>query len=211
MAEHIRRLLEYSENHTKRPSEALEKIERETHLKTVAPQMISGHLQGRFLSLISKLVRPKLILEIGTFTGYSSICMAEGLEPGGMIHTIEHNIEMKPLLEVHLKQSGYENSIQVHYGEALKILPQLKGPFDLVFIDASKIEYRQYYESVMPKVSSGGVILADNTLWSGKVIEDEKDEETLAIDSFNKMVLADERVDNILLPIRDGIMVARKK
>jgi len=210
MFEYNKDLLEYCEAHTNRPSDALEVIERDTHLKTVAPQMISGHLQGRFLSLISKLIKPKQILEIGTFTGYSAICMAEGLQPGGMIHTIESNLELKSLLNSHLELSGHSDRIRVHYGEALQIIAQLEGPFDLVFIDASKTEYIQYYELVLPKVSFGGIIIADNALWSGKVIQDDKDEETIAIDAFNKMVLSDERVENVLLPIRDGLMVARK-
>ncbi len=205
---------QYAEDHTTPESDVLSDLNRETHLKVLQPRMLSGHLQGRVLSLISKLLRPKHILEIGTYTGYSAICLAEGLAPDGRIDTIDHNEELRPMVEKYLKRSGLTERVKLHYGEALDVLPKLTGSYDLVFIDADKTNYARYYDAVIDRLNSGGLIVADNVLWSGKVLDRKAikdDADTAALAAFNEKILADDRVENVLLPIRDGLMVARKK
>jgi caffeoyl-CoA O-methyltransferase len=206
-----KKIADYAEAHTAPESELLQSLVRDTHLKTLAPRMLSGHLQGRFLSLITKLMQPKRILEIGTFTGYAALCMAEGLAEDGVLTTIEANDEMAFLIKKYVEKGGFSGKIEPIFGNALEIIPTLTDVFDLVFIDAGKRDYPEYYDLVLPKVKSGGLIIADNILWSGKVADDKKDVDTTIIDQFNKKILADNRVECLLLPIRDGLMMARKK
>ena len=200
----------YCEAHSTPQSEVLHQLERATHMKTLAPQMLSGHLQGTFLQFISGMLKPKAILEIGTFTGYSAICMAEGLAEGGVLHTIDPNPEIRHISEEYFTKAGVEDKIVAHLGKAEDIIPGLNLIFDLVFIDAGKLEYGLFYDLVIDKVRKGGIILADNTLWSGKVLLPNKDADTQAIDDFNKKVQEDERVENLLMPIRDGLMMMRR-
>ena len=206
-------LSEYADRHTSDEPAALKELNRETHAKVLMPRMLSGHLQGRLLSLISHMIRPKLVLEIGTYTGYSAICFAEGLQQGGMVHTIDINDELEPLIKRYIEKSGMKDKITTHFGDAKIILPSLTGPFDLVFIDADKFNYSVYYDLVFDKVKTGGIILADNVLWSGKVLEDQtnKDKDTSALIEFNKKIQADSRVENVMLTIRDGLLAIRKK
>jgi caffeoyl-CoA O-methyltransferase len=201
---------DYCEAHTMPDSEILHALVRDTHLKTLAPRMLSGHLQGRFLSLISKLMRPKRVLEIGTFTGYSALCFTEGLADDGILYALEANDELAYLIEKNIKKSGFQEKIVLKIGNALEIIPTLDEVFDLVFIDAGKRDYPAYYDLVIDKVRSGGLIMADNILWSGKVVEDKKDIDTQILDGFNKKIMNDPRVENVLLPLRDGIMMAYK-
>lgn len=200
----------YCETHTSPPSPVLEELERQTFLKTLAPQMISGYYQGRLLSIVSHMIRPKQILEIGTFTGYSALCMAEGLAEDGMLHTIEINPEYEKISRKYIAEAGFDSKITIHSGDALEIIPQLNYKFDLVFIDASKISYSHYFELIINKTSSGGFILADNMLWSGKVLQDDSDADTVALRNFARELQDDTRLQNILLPIRDGLMICRK-
>jgi len=202
---------EYAEQHTSIESPLLYELNRETHLKTAQPQMLSGHLQGRIQSMISRMIKPKRILEIGTFTGYSALCFAEGLTDDGLLYTIDVNEEFKSIAEKYFNKSEYKNKIRSVTGNALEIIPTLNETFDLVFIDADKENYSAYYDLVFDKVRKDGYILADNVLWSGKVIDGSKDAETLGIKAFNNKTLKDDRVENVLFPIRDGIMVIRKK
>ena len=202
---------DYAEAHTSPDSDLLIALERETHLKTLSPRMLSGHLQGRFLSLISHLMQPKRVLEIGTFTGYSALCLAEGLADDGILYALEANDELEYLIKQSVEKSPSPYKIKLLIGNALEIIPNLNETFDLVFIDAGKRDYPRYFDLVIDKVRSGGLIIADNILWSGKVVEDKKDVDTQIIDTFNKKIHADERVENILLPLRDGLMMARKK
>ena len=203
-------LSQYAENHTSPEPELLRQISRETYSKVMMPRMLSGHLQGRYLSMISKIVRPKQILEIGTYTGYSAICLAEGLQPGGQLITIDNNEELEDIARQNIAQSGYRESIQLIIGNGLEVIPSLAGGFDLVFIDADKENYLNYFNLVIDRIAIGGVILADNVLWSGKVLESETDKDTVAIKQFNDQVQNDPRVENVLLPIRDGIMMMRR-
>jgi len=189
----------------------LYRLERETHLRTLSPQMLSGHLQGQLLRLLSTMIQPRLALEIGTFTGYSAICIAGGLAPGGILHTIEANAELSYIIEKYVAEAGLADRIQLHVGNALEIVSTLDGPFDLVWIDAGKLDYADYFDMVFDKVSPGGYILADNVLWSGKVIAENRDADTQALHEFNQKIHADPRVENIILPIRDGILLARKR
>ena len=207
----LEKINDYAEAHTSPDSDLLIALERETHLKTLSPRMLSGHLQGRFLSLISHLMQPKRVLEIGTFTGYSALCLAEGLADNGILYALEANDELEYLIKQSVKKSPLPHKIKLLIGDALEIIPNLNETFDLVFIDAGKRDYPLYYDLVIDKVRSGGLIIADNILWSGKVVEDKKDVDTQIIDTFNKKIHADERVENILLPLRDGLMMARKK
>ena len=174
--------------------------------------MLSGHTQGRLLPMISKMIKPGTILEIGTFTGYSAICFAEGLTENGMLHCIEINPEYEEIIQRYIDNSGFHNKIKIHIGDALKIIPEFKEIFDLVFIDAGKEQYLRYYKLIFDKVKSGGFILADNALWDGKVLQEEKniDKETRGIKEFNDFVQQDARVENFLLPFRDGLMIIRK-
>jgi caffeoyl-CoA O-methyltransferase len=203
----------YSISHTSVESDVLKKLNRETHAKILRPRMLSGHYQGKLLEFISCMLQPLLILEIGTYTGYSAICLAQGLKKEGKIHTIDHNEELEDFTRKFFDEADISNKVSYHIGEALEIIPKLEGPFDLVFIDADKENYLAYYELVMQKVRKGGVILADNVLWSGKVFADKiepNDEEAKALIEFNEYVQKDKRVENILLPVRDGLMMIRK-
>ncbi|TVR80668.1 MAG: O-methyltransferase [Saprospirales bacterium] len=204
------RLENYCRDMSSAPAEYLSELDRETHLRVLSPVMLSGHLQGRFLSMISKLISPGKVLEIGTYTGYSALCMAEGLKEGGELHTIEVNDELEPFIRQFWDKSPYSHLLHLHIGDASKVIAELEGDFDLVFIDAGKKDYPLYFDLIIDKVSSGGVILADNVLWSGKVLEEKVDEETEALVSFSKKVLEDIRVEVVVLPIRDGISVIRK-
>ena len=201
---------QYCEKHTTPPSPLLAELLRETHLKTLAPQMASGHLQGALLRFLSRMIQPTSVLEIGSFTGYATLCLLEGLAPNGTIHTIEVNQELGYLIRKYIDRAGAADQIQLHIGDAKKIIPTLKTTYDLVFIDAGKMHYPQYYDLVIDRVNSGGYILADNVLWDGKVIRKEKDRDSEILDFFNKKIHQDPRVENILLPIRDGLMLARK-
>ena len=205
-------LNDYIEAHTSDEPEVLRELNRETHAKVLMPRMLSGHFQGRFLSMISKMIRPACILEIGTYTGYSAICLSEGLAPNGKLYTIDINDELKPMVERYVQKANMQNSIELISGDAAVLIPQLNIQPDLVFIDADKVRYSVYYDLIFDQLKPGGYILADNVLWSGKVVSDEKpDKDTAALLDFNKKVLKDERVEKIILPIRDGLMLIRKK
>lgn len=206
-------IAQYSEEHTSPEPEYLKELVRETHLKVLMPRMLSGHLQGRFLSMISYLLAPKRVLEIGTYTGYSALCLAEGLPSDGKIITLDINEELEGIVTKYIQKGGFEGKIEYKTGNALEIIPTLQETWDMVFIDADKINYLEYYHLVFDNVRSGGWIIADNVLWSGKIVEEVKsnDKDTNALLKFNKFVQEDTRVENILLPIRDGLMIARKK
>ncbi len=203
-------LLTYAEQHTSSESELLKNINRETHLYVLKPRMLSGHLQGRILSMISHMIRPERILEIGTYTGYSAICLAEGLSPNGKLVTIDINEELEDRVRSYFKQSGFSDKIDYRIGDATNIIPELADAFDLVFIDADKENYLNYFNLVINKVRTGGFILADNVFWSGKVLDEASDKDTRAIIEFNNAIQEDTRVENVLLPVRDGIMMMRK-
>ena len=200
---------DYSERHTSPKGEVLTNLERETHLKVLRPRMLSGHLQGKFLEMVVKMMRPKEILEIGTYTGYSAIAMAQGLTSDACIHTIDINKELEDFTKSHFKKAGVEHQIEFYIGDALDIIPKMNQIFDLVFIDADKENYKNYFDLVLPKMRKGGFIIADNVLWSGKVLEPAKDNDsgTKALKEFNNYVHACEKVNNLLLPLRDGLMV----
>tara|TARA_Y100000813_G_scaffold49951_1_gene34914 strand:- start:20033 stop:20677 length:645 start_codon:yes stop_codon:yes gene_type:complete len=206
------KIKQYVRNHTQKENFVLAELNRETWAKVLIPRMISGHLQGRALSMFSKMIKPKYILEIGTYTGYSAICLSEGLKKGGKLHTIDINEELKLMSSIYFKKAGISKNIIQHVGNALKIIPNIKENFDLVFIDADKENYSNYFKIVIEKIPIGGFIIADNVLWSGKVVEDvnEKDQETKAIKEFNNLIQNSERVENILMPIRDGLMICQK-
>lgn len=207
------KLSKYAEKHTTPENELIKSLNRDTHANVLAPRMLSGHLQGRLLSLFSKMIQPKAILEIGTYTGYASLCLAEGLTNDGILHTIDINEELEARIQKYFNQSTYKNQIKLHIGNALEIIPAINQKFDLVFIDADKENYSKYYDLLIDQMPSGGIIMADNVLWSGKVINQEAintDNDTRELDHFNAKVQSDPRVENILIPVRDGIMVARK-
>ncbi len=206
----LKKLIAYCKAHTTPQSEILYQLERETYLKTLSPQMMSGHLQGQLLSFISQMIQPKIALEIGTFTGYAAICIAKGLPKGSVLHTIEVKEELEFLIRKYIKKSGFEDIVKLHIGKAEDIIPSLPKPFDLVFIDAGKRDYATHYDLVIDSVQSGGIILADNVLWSGKVTQEKRDKDTQILHAFNEKVQQDSRVENIVLPIRDGLMIARK-
>jgi predicted O-methyltransferase YrrM len=191
----------------------LAELNRQTWLKILNPKMLSGHYQGKLLEMISCMINPSQILEIGTYTGYSAICMGRGLKEGGQLHTIDINDEIRDFAFDFIRTSGMQDKIIMHTGNALKIIPTLDGPFDLVFIDGEKSEYREYYNLALPRVREGGFIVADNVLWDEKVYRPEYDNDkyTVCIKDFNEMISSDKRVDNLLLPIRDGLMIIRKK
>lgn len=203
---------QYANDLTTPDSELLQSLERETHLKVLSPRMLSGHLQGRVLSLISHLMRPNYILEIGTYTGYSAICLAEGLHPDGQLITIDRNDELETILSKYLLKSPKASQIDLRIGYAAEIIPTLPDGIDLVFIDADKPNYATYFDLVIDKMKPGGLILADNVLWSGKILEEIKpnDKSTKALHEFNLKVHNDSRVENVLIPIRDGILAIRK-
>lgn len=206
-------LSDYCETHTSSETAILSKLNRETHLKVVSPRMLSGHLQGRFLSFISKLHQPKLIVEIGTYTGYSAICLAEGLKENGKLISIDVNEETSAFAKNFIAQTEYVKKIELIVADAKEYIQTISEPIDIVFIDADKKNYLTYYNLVIDKLAIGGLIIADNVLWSGKITMPEKDmdKETLALHQFNQFVQQDERVENLLLPIRDGLMIVRKK
>lgn len=203
-------LLDYCEAFSEPESELLKQLNRETHLKISSPRMLSGHLQGRFLSFLSKLVQPEAILEIGTYTGYSALCLAEGLKAGGKLITIDPNEETNLFARRFIERSEYRDRIELIEGQAGQIIPSLPQQFDLVFIDADKRNYSLYFDLVVDKVRPGGLIIADNVLWSGKVTLEKKDTDTELIHQFNQKVSHDVRVSPLLLPVRDGLMVLRK-
>ncbi len=206
-------IFQYIINHTDEEDDILLELSRETYLKTTHPRMLSGHYQGKFLEFISKMIRPERILEIGTFTGYSAIALAKGLSDDGFLYTIEINDERENIIKKYIDKSGFNSKIKLLTGNALKIIPELDDFFDLVFIDADKPNYPDYYEIVFPKLKSGGFIIVDNVLWNGKVLGDLKlnDESTAAIKYFNDYVQNDDRVENMIIPLRDGLMLIRKK
>lgn len=204
---------EYAEAHSEEENELLRKLNRETHAKVLNPRMLSGHIQGRFLSMISRMVRPERILEIGTYTGYSALCLCEGLVEDGTLVTIDINEELETMTRRYFDESPYASQIDYQIGNALEIVPTLEGNFDLIFIDADKINYIAYYNMCLSKVCQGGFIIADNVLWSGKVAQTElkkSDKDTPLLIEFNRMVQEDKRVSNLLLPIRDGLMILQK-
>ena len=206
------RLLEYIEQHTRLEPAVLQKLNKETYTKVLTPRMLAGHLQGRVLAMFSKMIQPKQVLEIGTYTGYSAICWTEGLKQGGMVHTIDINEELEEMVMRYLEEAGVTQKVKTYIGNAMDVIASINEEFDIVYIDADKVNYSNYFDLVFPKVRSGGFIIADNVLWSGKVIdpENEMDEDTRAIVQYCKKVTEDERVENVLFPIRDGLMVARK-
>lgn len=205
-------LEQYILDHISPESDLLQELDRETHLRVLRSRMLSGHLQGRLLAIISQMIRPRTILEIGTFTGYSALCLAEGLAEGGALHTIEIDDELESLAGKYFLKSGLGNRIVQHIGDAREIIPGLNQSFDLVFIDADKREYCTYYDLVFPHVPKGGFILADNVLWNGKVVDADAsdDEQTRGILDFNELIRNDSRVEKVILPIRDGITLIRK-
>jgi predicted O-methyltransferase YrrM len=203
---------DYALAHSQPESDVLRKLNRETHLKVLSPRMLSGHLQGNFLSMISKMIQPRQILEIGTYTGYSAICLAQGLQAGGKLHTIDNNEQLEKMTRSFFEQAGLKDTVHFYIADALKLIPTLNEQFDIVFIDADKKNYSNYYDLVFDKVRPGGYIIADNVLWSGKVLDTQKnnDQDTVLIHEFNKKVHSDPRVEHQLIPIRDGLMIARK-
>ena len=214
-------LSEYIEQHSSPESPVLQQITRSTHLEVINPRMLSGHVQGRVLSMISQMIQPKRILELGTFTGYSALCLAEGLTEDGRLITIEHNDEMEDSIRRNLALSPLGEKIELVIGDAKAVLQQLKeegvkckgAEFDLVFIDADKKEYCDYLDLVLPLMRKGGWILADNTLWDGHIIESayDKDKQTVALRAFNDKVMQDERLEKVILPLRDGLTIIRVK
>mgnify|MGYP001945353324 CR=1 FL=1 len=201
----------YVTAHSENEPEILQQLNRETHQKILQPRMLSGHFQGRVLSILAKLIQPKNILELGTYTGYATLCLAEGLHEEGTIDTIDINEELEDIQNKYFELSGKRNQIVQHVGNALDIIPQLNKKFDLVFIDADKENYINYWNLIVPMMNKGGIILSDNVLWSGKVLEEIKknDKSTPILIAYNKLVKDDSRVETVLLPIRDGLTVSR--
>lgn len=200
----------YVEQFSTVEDDVLRELSRETHLKVQMPQMLSGNIQGRFLEMFSGLIAPRRILEIGTYTGYSAICLAKGLAEDGLLYTIDVNEELQPMCARYFEKAGLSSKIKHFIGDAGKIIPDLNETFDLVFIDADKVNYSNYYDLVFDKVRKGGYIVADNVLWSGKVLEEKKDKDTLAIHQYNQKVSSDARVKNFILPLRDGLNIVQK-
>ncbi len=202
---------QYAEDHTTAETDLFYRLFRETHLKTMYPRMLSGHLQGQFLRMISRMIQPKTILEIGTFTGYSTLNLAMGLAEGGVVHTIDSNPESVSIGRKYFREAGLENQIKVHIGNAAEIIPAIKAKFDLVFIDADKENYLNYYKMLIDDLRPGSVILADNAFWDGKVLSEKTtDKEALGIKEFNEFVQHDPRVENVLVPLRDGLMLVMR-
>lgn len=202
---------QYIESITEDQDELLKDIDRTTHLRTTQPRMLSGKVQGKFLEIISGMMSPTRILEIGSFTGYSAICLARGLKPSGLLYTIEANEEIIPMLKNNILKAGMNNKVQIITGDAIEEIPKINETFDFVFIDGDKRQYIDYYKAVLPKTRQGGIILVDNILWSGKVVENPKDKESVSILNFNKMVLNDPKVEQVALSIRDGLLMIRKR
>lgn len=203
-------LASYCEQHTTPESDLLKRVNRHTHASVMMPRMLSGHLQGRILSMFSHMLKPKFILEIGTYTGYSALCLAEGLADDGKLITIDINEELEDTVRKFFSESPHGSKIDFRVGNALTIIPALNKQFDLVFIDADKENYSRYFDLVIDRVPLNGIILADNVLWSGKVLDGKPDKDTRAILDFNDKVSKDARVESVLLPVRDGIMMLRK-
>ena len=204
-------LTDYAEGFTSGESTVLRELREHCYAHYEDSSMLSGYFQGRVLAMFSRMIRPKYVQEIGTYLGYSTLCLAEGIRDGGKVYSIDNNAETNAVAQSFIDKSGLSERILLRLGDAIFVLPHLSGPFDLVFIDADKTNYSNYYNLIFDKVSHGGYIIADNVLWSGRVLDDVKDEDTQALHDFNKMVLADDRVENVLLPIRDGLMIVRKK
>jgi len=207
-------LEKYVGAHTEKESDLLYQINRETHSEVLKPRMLSGHLQGRVLSMLSHMIQPENILEIGTYTGYSALCMAEGLKKEGRLVTIDVNEELAERVRIYFNASNFKDQIELKIGKALEIIPKLDKQWDMVFIDADKSNYLNYYKLCIDQVRKGGYILVDNVLWSGKVLEKNRkklDKDTESMLQFNEFVQQDERVQNVLFPIRDGLMILRKK
>ncbi|AOZ99673.1 MULTISPECIES: O-methyltransferase [Flavobacterium] len=204
-------LEDYIEQHSEKEPELLAALNKETYQKILLPRMLSGHFQGRVLSMLSKLIRPLNILEIGTYTGYSALCLCEGMQENGQLHTIDIKEELVDFQRKHFDKSPWGNQIVQHLGEAVDIIPTLDIKFDLVFIDADKENYLNYFELIVPRMNKGGIILSDNVLWSGKVLEplNPKDKSTKILLDYNKLLKEDPRVETVLLPIRDGLTVSR--
>ena len=205
-------LKSYLESSCEPESDLLKQIDRDTNIKVSLPRMLSGHYQGRVLSMLSKLVKPQRILEVGTFTGYASLCLAEGLSKDGILHTIDINAELEDMVRSSFSKSDLGSQIIYHIGNALEIIPNLDEVFDLIFIDADKKNNETYYNLTINKLRSGGLIIVDNVLWSGKVIgEKQTDSATTSISDFNEMIRSDQRVEKLILPVRDGVYIIRKK
>lgn len=205
---------DYVVRHSEDEPELLQQLNRDTYQKILQPRMLSGHYQGRILSMISKLIHPENILEIGTYTGYSALCLAEGMQVSGELHTIDINEELYDFQRKYFDKSGYGSQIHQHLGDALEIIPRIEKTFDLIFIDADKENYTNYFNCVIDKLNTGGVILSDNVLWSGKVLETtfhKEDTSTPALIEYNKILKDDDRIETVLLPIRDGLTISRKK
>lgn len=205
---------EYILQHIDPEGDYLHALYRDTHLKLLYPRMASGHLQGRMLKMFVRMIKPSCILEIGTYSGYSALCMAEGLPEGGMIHTFEINDEQEEFTRPWFEGSPYADRIKLYIGDALQLVPQLGLTFNLAFVDGDKRRYVDYYEMILPRLADGGYIIADNTLWDGHVLEEHphaSDLQTLGIKAFNDLVARDERVEKVILPLRDGLTIIRKK
>ncbi len=204
---------EYAIAHTENEPLVLKELARETNAKMVNPRMLCGKLQGKLLYMISKMIKPKRILEVGTFTGYSAICLAQGLDKEGVLHTIEINEELEDFIRKYLEKAHLNKKVVLHIGNAMEVIPTLDEDFDLVYIDADKPNINYYYKLIIDRVTPGGFIIVDNVLWSGKVLQtpDKKDMDTISIIQFNEMVQNDERVENLMLPFRDGLSIIRKK
>ncbi|WP_205701558.1 O-methyltransferase [Hymenobacter rigui] len=205
----------YADHHTTLESPLLARLNRETHVQLLHARMLSGHAQGRLLSMVSHMIRPRRVLELGTFTGYSALCLAEGMAADGVLHTVEQNPELESRIRRYVREASAESRIQLHIGNARDIVPTLAETWDLVFIDADKINNDAYYELVLPQVRPGGFLLIDNVLWGGKVLNGypvkPSDKDTHAVRAFNDKVQADERVENVFLPLRDGLFLVRKR
>ena len=201
---------DYSICYTEKEPQLLSELNRETWANVMMPRMLSGHMQGRILSMISKMISPENIIEIGTYTGYSALCLVEGIKKNGMLHTLDINEEYTAIEKRYFNKSDYHNRIQQYIGNALDIIPDLDANFQLAFIDADKENYSSYFDLIIDKMDIGGYIIADNVLWSGKVTKKQRDEETEALHQYNKKVLTDKRVETLLLPVRDGLMMSRK-
>ena len=201
---------DYSKGYTEKEPQLLAELNRETWANVMTPRMLSGHMQGRILSMISRMISPDNILEIGTYTGYSALCLAEGIKENGKLHTLDINEEYTAIAKRYFNKSDYHKNIQQHIGNALDIIPNLDVNFQLAFIDADKENYSSYFDLIIDKISVGGYIVADNVLWSGKVTKKDRDSETEALHQYNKKVLTDSRVETLLLPVRDGLMISRK-
>jgi caffeoyl-CoA O-methyltransferase len=211
MFEESERLNAYLESSTDVESDLLKRINRETYLKETMPHMLSGHYQGRVLSMLSKLIQPRLALEIGTFTGYASICIAEGLHPEGELHSVDINEELADRVQGYFDESDYADQIKYHIGDAATLIPNIAGIFDFVFIDADKKRNLYYFNLLIDRVRPGGLLLIDNVLWKGKVFDSNPDNQTQQIIELNQLLAKDDRVEKLILPIRDGLFVLRKK